>query len=1047
MASSSTGTKAKAKAAAFRNAVRGVVGHRMGHRMGDPGDPFDDPIDSTRLDLWLTQRSEHGDATAFDIWAVYMQLSHDYGDDLSRVQVTTAAKACIDRSGYTPLEFLAHLVRGWHQMHLYDASFVLNLVSVMYTQDPTDVCFLRSGQKSAGNGQGCWEKRDPTADIDCDALRAHMQGLESAVQSMVRDDALQVSALQKVIELTLCFFISELRFVIGRMSNKRVENYYSRNRSLAVAVQHACSFIQDNVDAIASILDAHSSTIILKELVRIISPTPDLSAFGKLVDFMLTFIGSMDPTVVAKHMGPSVTALRQLVAYDRPAEPATPNAGKQYRQGGAPSASGKPKAAPSSGNKKKNPLARVWQALFSHDTDIRENVAKCVQMLSDLRAATNRDKDPYTYREAKIRLLRNMRKTVENTLSFKEYVNQTTDAVRARCVQLHNNPRHLFTLTTWKTAMDDVMDFIESGDNERKIKELVLHKKFELYALNELADVLRTAVKIAKKMHQTILNLGKGSGTNDDVYEILNCYDRLVWLQQKTWQEHAHDSFYSAETVHELEATDAFAKTGLQALVTKQDKLATYGDAGAELQAQINAVEFGDLEAELEIFRVKDAIDADPKQFIQRLEQDASLQGFLGKALVDKIKASGKMAEDDVAQLMRDKLIIDAQSCHVTEAAPQLPQVDASAPGPLDMLDDHSLRELLTMMHMATGDANGDGKRAAPLSLVKQGGGSGGGQGGPDNQDKGAGSSSGKRGRGDGMTEGERTYAVGNLGSGNLQPLIQQQRDLVNLLSQTAKSTIEGAVRALALMNAAGNRAKVDTRAVSIIRQLLQGPLLKVADCFYRRIRKEPYYYQRPFGSDAAPGKVYKSDEVDTSVLFRGNAPTSAARVSWGQMVVWSLLELDTLVLYVLKALRLGTLLLSIYAAQKIFVQRYMSQVYADKADPPSLFRVLLLALSIDAFLQLILTLGLVIVSVVFKKSERDTFVLDDFMIYLSLKEYILTSALLMAVGLIVSHFMITKRYFNYRSDGIRVIRGFSDIMMGVGAVIAFLPCTKLTLS
>lgn len=286
----------------------------------------------------------------------------------------------------------------------------------------------------------------------------------------------------------------------------------------------------------------------------------------------------------------------------------------------------------------------------------------------------------------------------------------------------------------------------------------------------------------------------------------------------------------------------------------------------------------------------------------------------------------------------------------------------------------------------------------------------------------------GSSGHNDGMSDGQLAY---ELGTPNLEPLIKSERNQVNKLCEIVYQNITSALNI-----AAGKNNE-------LVKKYILEPLNNVGQTFYRNIRNTTDY-QTPFGNQRLSG-AFTGASADASQGLNPYTAKSPIK-SIIQLLLWSLFELDIVVLYFLKILRLGTLCLSIYASQKIFVEKYMKTVYTNKRPPPHLFRVLLLAMSIDAFMQLVITMGIIVSSIMLKK-KKDTFVLDDGFIFLSLKEYIMSSVLLLLIGLLISHVMITKRYFNYRNDGIRVIKGFSDIMTGVFFAATIIPCCKLTLS
>jgi hypothetical protein len=151
----------------------------------------------------------------------------------------------------------------------------------------------------------------------------------------------------------------------------------------------------------------------------------------------------------------------------------------------------------------------------------------------------------------------------------------------------------------------------------------------------------------------------------------------------------------------------------------------------------------------------------------------------------------------------------------------------------------------------------------------------------------------------------------------------------------------------------------------------------------------------------------------------------------------------DAFALYVFKAVRLVAQCVALYVAQKAFAEAYVTRVYSEGRDPPPLRNLLLLALSIDATVQLLALMVALMLSYMFKASST-SFVIDDDLLAAVLGEYFMSTIVLAVLGLAMGNIMYRKRFFAYKDQGLRVTRAYRDGLMAICLLNFLVPYTRM---
>ncbi len=153
--------------------------------------------------------------------------------------------------------------------------------------------------------------------------------------------------------------------------------------------------------------------------------------------------------------------------------------------------------------------------------------------------------------------------------------------------------------------------------------------------------------------------------------------------------------------------------------------------------------------------------------------------------------------------------------------------------------------------------------------------------------------------------------------------------------------------------------------------------------------------------------------------------------------------------LMALKTLRLGLQVGALVLAHRAYSQLHTSVVVGEgRRAPPPLRRMLLLALGLDAFVQLLIILLLAVVSAAFSRWQAEQgsgsgsgiFIIDGDFLSTYLVEYFASTTLLLTLGLLIARVIERKRYFALREDGYIASQAYRDMLVGVCGAVYLVP-------
>ena len=154
---------------------------------------------------------------------------------------------------------------------------------------------------------------------------------------------------------------------------------------------------------------------------------------------------------------------------------------------------------------------------------------------------------------------------------------------------------------------------------------------------------------------------------------------------------------------------------------------------------------------------------------------------------------------------------------------------------------------------------------------------------------------------------------------------------------------------------------------------------------------------------------------------------------------VTEMFDMQFVIMYIIKFVRIISYGFSMNMATNIFIQKYESVVYDKKINPPSLTSFMFIFLGFDLFFNVFLLILLGLCGFLFK-TENNTFPIDGYLYQKFAFDYLVSTIVIMLIGILVGSVIKQKKYFRYKTEGERGIRAFEDIMKMTATVITLIP-------
>jgi len=153
-----------------------------------------------------------------------------------------------------------------------------------------------------------------------------------------------------------------------------------------------------------------------------------------------------------------------------------------------------------------------------------------------------------------------------------------------------------------------------------------------------------------------------------------------------------------------------------------------------------------------------------------------------------------------------------------------------------------------------------------------------------------------------------------------------------------------------------------------------------------------------------------------------------------------------------IKLVRILTLWISIYFAEKIFQDKFIQRVYygpsssTTEKKPPDIRYFMCVAILIDTIVYgLFIMVVLSISQYVILSSERGAvFTIDKTIILGVVGDYVTSSVILILLGVFLSTTIQNQKHLRYNDLGVRGIRAYSELVLLVSIIVTLIPYYRL---
>ena len=140
---------------------------------------------------------------------------------------------------------------------------------------------------------------------------------------------------------------------------------------------------------------------------------------------------------------------------------------------------------------------------------------------------------------------------------------------------------------------------------------------------------------------------------------------------------------------------------------------------------------------------------------------------------------------------------------------------------------------------------------------------------------------------------------------------------------------------------------------------------------------------------------------------------------------------------YVFKVVNFAFLLGSVYLGEKLFTEMYMRKVYANNQDPPNLIAFYGIILGFLVAFNIIM---LIILLLIIKILNSSTFVINGDLLLMYIKDFGIFIAIATAIFSLIGYMMQIKKYFRYKTEGLRAIRAYKESIILLSTILIAVP-------
>ena len=244
----------------------------------------------------------------------------------------------------------------------------------------------------------------------------------------------------------------------------------------------------------------------------------------------------------------------------------------------------------------------------------------------------------------------------------------------------------------------------------------------------------------------------------------------------------------------------------------------------------------------------------------------------------------------------------------------------------------------------------------------------------------------------------------------------------------------------------------ISKRMMLFLTLSIQPRMQDVLDDLHQRLKR---YLSIPYDSDRLVQGAERMQERHLQVL---------SEATIGETISYRFKDLSAQIMYCLKVLRFAGQLVAMRAASASYMEAFNTAVITRGDPPPPLSQLLYVFLGVDATIQLLVLLavvllayGLPVPSTLTVDREKKTrvdegkaksqraeidaaFVLDNDFIAAFLADYFMSTAALAAVGLLLGHLFHSKKYFDLAAQGSTTVNAFMVVLTGACATVGAVP-------
>lgn len=149
--------------------------------------------------------------------------------------------------------------------------------------------------------------------------------------------------------------------------------------------------------------------------------------------------------------------------------------------------------------------------------------------------------------------------------------------------------------------------------------------------------------------------------------------------------------------------------------------------------------------------------------------------------------------------------------------------------------------------------------------------------------------------------------------------------------------------------------------------------------------------------------------------------------------------------LYAMKLMRVAVIAGALYLASKTIQARYVNSVFVNNENPPNLALFVLAYVVIEGIFMSLILFILFLLTKIVAPSTALPFTSD--VISLFAFDYAVSTVIIALIGVMLAVVIMKKKYFRYRTDGLRAIRSLQEMILNVAFVAMLFPYFALNAS